>query len=156
MTVEDRNIRTRWDRERMTSSVSAGPRTKQSFRSECDINAIVKRWQSTGVLEHLNQREARYGNFENVHDYLEALSRVREAQSDFDALPATLRQTCGNDPAEFVAFINNAENADELREIGLSRLADSLHGAPPETPASIPPEPPQAPPEAPEKPPKEA
>ena len=54
--------------------------TKQSFASECDINTIMARYEHTGVLDYVNENEARYGEFSAV-DYQEAMNIVASTQS---------------------------------------------------------------------------
>lgn len=148
-------VRNYFWRERCAIFFSEPSRTKQSPMESCDINAIVRRWQTTGVMDHLAKSEPRFGDFTQVEDYLSSLNRVTAAQRQFDALPAGLREVCGNDPSRFVAYMMKPENAAELRTLGLEKLMDELHGpleAPPvEPPAKPAPEPPVEPEKAPDQ-----
>lgn len=94
---------------------------QQNFRDQCDINNIIARWQKTGVVQHLNNFQAKYGDVSMAPtDYQEALNRVMHAESMFDALPATIRDRFKNDPAQFLAFTSNPANLDEMVALGIA------------------------------------
>lgn len=93
--------------------------TKQSFTDDCDINNILKRYETTGVIEHGSSVEPRYGDFSGYDDYHSACMRVIEAQDNFMALPAKVRARFQNDPGLFLDFVMDPGNVDELREMGL-------------------------------------
>lgn len=82
-------------------------RTKQSFREESDVNSIMRKYLSTGMITHLAAKPPQYGDFTNVDDYLSAMTRVRAAEADFQRLPATVRDYVDNDPAELVRLVND-------------------------------------------------
>ena len=125
------DVRNCFDREAVVVKLGGKSKTIQSEREACDINAIVRRYASTGQLEHITQAQPRYGDFTSVEDYLSVLTRVKAAEEGFRMLPAELRDRCGNDPAEFVAYLKDPENAAELRTVGLEKLVDELHGPAP-------------------------
>jgi phage internal scaffolding protein len=93
-------------------------RTKQSFREECDINTILKRFNVTGQLP-VSPLQPQYGDFSGVYDYQTALNAVIAAQESFNALPANLRNRFANDPAAFVDFCSDESNREEMIELGL-------------------------------------
>lgn len=93
-------------------------RTKQSFAAECDINTIMRRYVSTGVVPG-NARVGRYGDFSNVGDYLEAQSVILEANQQFKALPANVRERFKNNPALMLEFVADKANVEEARKLGL-------------------------------------
>ena len=92
--------------------------TKQSFAAECDINTIMARYEHTGVLDFVNENEARYGEFSAV-DYQEAQNIVASANSMFAAMPAALRSRFDNEPAKFLDFVNDERNYLEALDLGL-------------------------------------
>lgn len=96
-------------------------KTDQSQAAECDINNILKNYQRTGVLPNVN-KEALYADVSNPVSYQEALDLVINAQNQFDALDAHTRQRFSNDPAEFLAFVDDPKNAQELVKLGLATL----------------------------------
>lgn len=95
-------------------------RTKQSFKSECDINQIMARYIKTGTLDFAQKHAPQYGDVRGI-DFERGLTIVRQAQSMFAELPARVRARFGNDPAEFLHFVQDPETLDEQRELGLLR-----------------------------------
>lgn len=100
------------------------PRTQQSFKDECDVNLIMKRFERTGVLDHLNVFEGSYGDFTELPtSYHEAVNQVIAAQDMFMTIPARIRAMFDNDPGKFLAFAEDPENAERMIELGLARQA---------------------------------
>ncbi len=93
-------------------------RTKQSFADQCEINNIMARHQKGIANTHINQHQAQYG-FATSHDFSESLRIVKTAQDMFDALPSNIRTRCGNDPGQFLAFVQDPENKAEMQKLGL-------------------------------------
>ena len=93
-------------------------RTKQSFRDECDINNILRKFNVTGQLP-IGSVQPQYGDFSGVTDYQSALNAVMAAQDSFLALPAKVRAKFDNDPALFVEFASDEANKDEMKALGL-------------------------------------
>ena len=110
-------------------------RTKQSFKAECDVNLIVRKFAKTGAMEHLNQYQGEYGEFEAI-DYQTALNAVIAAQEMFNSLPSAVRSRFGNDPGAFVEFAQDRANIDTMREWGLAE--PERPPASPASPASTP------------------
>ncbi len=138
-------VRNAFHRERVTTPSGKHSRTKQAPASQCDVNAIIRRWQSTGVLDHLNKRVPRYGDFLTADDYLGALTSIQEAQAAFEALPSDVRSRCGNDPGAFLEFVADPANAEELRSLGLVELLEEPPVVPVEVPSEVVSPPPDAP-----------
>lgn len=93
---------------------------KQSFKDECDINSIMKKWEKSGVISHAKEAEGLYGDFSDVKDYQSALDAVIHAQELFDGFPAELRARFQNDPAQFLDFVDNPSNMEEMISLGLA------------------------------------
>lgn len=116
--------------------ICTGPsRAKQSFRDECDINSIMRRFEKTGVLEHVSKHGGRYGDFIGAPEYHEACNRVLEADAMFQELPAKVRKRFSNDPADFLAFMADPENQEEARQLGLLKPLQTASEAPVAPPA---------------------
>lgn len=94
--------------------------TKQSEAEACDINNIMKRYQATGLLPDLIERQPMYGDFSTVQTFHEAQGIVAQAREQFEALPAEMRDRFQNDPAKFLEFVENPKNEDELVKMGLA------------------------------------
>lgn len=93
-------------------------RTKQSERDDSDINNIVRRFGLTGQLP-TSVRQPTYGDFIGPDDYQQALHIIMDADSLFMDLPSEIRKRFNNDPAEYLAFIEDPANIDEAIELGL-------------------------------------
>lgn len=92
--------------------------TQQQFRDEADINEIVRRFGLTGQLpDNLSMPVS--GDFTGVSDFQSAMNLVLQAQEEFMKLPAPVRERFGNDPGKLMAFLDDASNRDEARNLGL-------------------------------------
>ena len=123
--------------------------TQQNFRDECSIDTIMKRFEKTGIIDHVAAVEGSYGHFlEAPVDYHTAMNIVVEAQEMFMTVPAKIRERFGNDPGAFLAFVEDPENEDELVKLGLANARRPEPAPGPVEPAPAPT--PQAPPSTPE------
>lgn len=100
------------------SFVSGASATKQEFKDECDINSIMKRYISTGMVPS-NVRTGAYGDFSDVGEYRDCLDTLETARSQFMSLSSTIRRRFDNDPLKFLEFIRSPGNLDEARSMGL-------------------------------------
>lgn len=103
---------------RVTCQFEGEGRTRQSEADECDINTIMRRWQS-GRIPVVNPLPATYGDFSQALDYSASLNQVIEADRLFDELPSDLRSRFENDPATLMKFIADPENRAEAEELRL-------------------------------------
>jgi len=116
--------------------------TKQSFKDECDVNTIMRRYQSTGEMPVLNQRAPQYLDATGF-DYQQAMEFVAGAKTLFGELPSDLRNRFGNDPAAFLDFCSQEKNRPEMAEMGLLKpvlLEPVVPGSTPPVQAPIEPE----------------
>lgn len=105
--------------DRIRPGIDTGPgMTKQSFKAECDINNIMRRFDKEGVITHLNHVKARYADVCDMPSYVEAARKVAAVNTIFEELPAILRSEFDNDPAIFLDEVQHASD-DELLEWGL-------------------------------------
>lgn len=107
-------------RKRLALDFSNDPGlTKQSFRDECDINVLMDQYQRTKTFTHISAALPQYGDFSNVLDYQAAVNQVKDAQAAFAELPSHIRDRFANQPAELLRFMDNPENLEEGRQLGL-------------------------------------
>lgn len=98
-----------------------GPgRTKQSFSEESNINLIMAKYEKTGMLDHLNTHQGDYGNFIGAQDYHTSMNLIREAGEAFMTIPAGVRAKFDNDPARFLAYVQDPENKAGMVKLGLA------------------------------------
>lgn len=96
---------------------------QQSFREEVDINTIVTRFGLTGELPE-NVRVPISGDFhDQVNDYQTALNMVIEADNAFMQMPASVRERFANNPAKFIEFLEDKDNLEEARKLGVAMPA---------------------------------
>lgn len=93
---------------------------QQNMKDECDVNNILAKYQKTGLISHLNDNAGSYDNFTGYQDYHSSMNQVLEAQASFLMLPSSIRKKFANDPAQFMEFVRDPENAKELVEMGLA------------------------------------
>jgi len=93
-------------------------RAQQQFKSETDINEIVRRFGLTGKLPVAPLPPA-YGDFSGVQDFHTAVNAIAQANEAFERLPAALRARFHNNPEEFVEFSTTPSNRAELEKLGL-------------------------------------
>lgn len=111
--------------------------TRQSDLEGSDINAIMKRFEKTGVLP-LDTREALFTDVSGIGSYRDALEVIQRAQEGFLALSPAIRERFGNDPVAFLDFTSDPKNMAELTAMGVLAapegapvVAEAASAAPP-------------------------
>ena len=128
-----------------TGKVSKMPSmTKQSFKDECDINNIVRKFELTGQLDaiHLNRAAGMYVDLPDGLDLQNSLDMIHRAETAFMSLPAGVRAEFDNDPVRFVEFFNDPSPANQEKVIAWGLAVDNRPpSSTPEPPPSTPPDP---------------
>jgi len=91
----------------------------QSFKRECDINHIMAKYQKTGLADHVAIHQGDYGDLTDVPTYHDAMNKIISANESFSTLPSSIRKKFNNNPAEFLDFVSNSENREEMQNMGL-------------------------------------
>lgn len=96
--------------------------TKQEFKAECDINNVVKQFKPHHMQQMLaaNLASGAYTDLPDSYDYQDALHIVKDAEERFMTVPAKVRDRFGQDPAQFLRFLQDPANIKEARELGLA------------------------------------
>lgn len=94
--------------------------TEQSHRDSCDINVIMKKYEKSGLISHVSDVNPNYGDFTQVSDYHSARNQLIAADAAFMTLDAKVRKFFDNDPARFLEFMANPQNAEKAIELGLA------------------------------------
>lgn len=133
---------TRRTRKRSQKHFSTTGQTKQEFKEECSISAMIQKYQQKNIMPAVNPNLPKYGDFSNVPTLHEAVNQIAAARDAFMALPSLVRRRFGNDPSELVEYLKDPENEAEAVELGLAtaRAIEPLE-TPPEVPT--PPSPPE-------------
>lgn len=110
---------------RIRVSLDCGDRqiTKQSHKAECDIYNILKNYQRTGIITHVQNARPTYEDLPSNVDFQSAMNTIIEAEAAFAALPAKVRDHFRNDPARFLAAFSDKDQVQALRDFGLVRPA---------------------------------
>lgn len=103
--------------------------TQQSNKDDADINVIVSRFHKTGQMPQL-QKPPMYGDFTDSVDFRACQEHIHMANQSFAELPAKIRKRFHNDPAEFIDFMNDADNADEMIKLGLATKPETEENEP--------------------------
>lgn len=94
--------------------------TEQSHKDNCDVNKIIKKYSKTGLINHVSQFEASYGDALSM-DFKQANDFVIGAQKKFDELPSNIRKRFKNSAYELLEFMEHPENRPEAIKLGLIR-----------------------------------
>ncbi|QXP08465.1 MAG: internal scaffolding protein [Arizlama microvirus] len=105
--------------ERKTIDCSKDGLTQQQFRKECDINYIVDKARTSGLVTNLNKKTPFYGDVSKLPDYQTAQNLVILAEESFMSLDARIRERFNNDPGKMMAFLSKKENKEEAIKLGL-------------------------------------
>lgn len=116
-------------RRKVVSTFKEPSKTQQHFKDEVNVNNIVKKFTETGQVSHLNHSRAQYGEAPDV-DFRSAMDIVQKAQETFDSLPSELRKRFGNDPANYLEFVQNPENIEEMYDLGMISSMPNYDEAP--------------------------
>lgn len=88
-------------------------RTIASQARDAELGIIMQQFGMTGHVPGSLEMPT-YMDFDEVFDYQSALHRVMQAQEAFAAIPSAIRARFDNDPAKFLDFAYNPENAEEM------------------------------------------
>lgn len=96
--------------------------TDQSFLEETDINTIIDRF---GIGENpiVPQEWVTSVDLSEAPDnYMDVMNKLNEARDQFMSLPAKVRSRFENDPHQFMEFVSDAGNAEEMVRLGLAEV----------------------------------
>ena len=112
-------------------------RTRSDMADECDINQIMAKATKTGVVTHVRTHGLHYGDYEGF-DFQHAMQTIREAQEMFMELPARARAMFNNSPEEFLGYVQDPDNREQLERLGLAVLEPTPEPSPEPAPAPEP------------------
>lgn len=92
--------------------------TEQSHKKDADINHIVENL-NRGLPATITNQQELFGDFTSAQTFQESMNIVTHAQEQFEALPAELRKRFANDPRQFLEFVSDEKNIDEVEKLGL-------------------------------------
>lgn len=92
---------------------------QQQFKEDADINSIMRRFQKTGAIDHVAHHQPQYG-YASPHTLHEAMNIVTMAEQMFADLPSSLRRKFNGDAQELLEFVQDPNNEQEAKELGLA------------------------------------
>jgi len=95
-------------------------RTKDCFQSECDINVLMRKYQKSGRLPNYIKQNPVFGDFSKSSDLMSAMQIVEKASLQFKLLDIDLRKKFNHDPLEFLRFVEDPANVQEMIDLGLA------------------------------------
>lgn len=105
-------------REKLGTSNLEESMTIQADAEDADINIIMRKYNTTGLLPQL-QMAALMGDFSEADDFRSAQEKIKAANEAFAEVPAALRKRFDNDPQQFIDFVLDDANKDEAIKLGL-------------------------------------
>lgn len=90
---------------------------QQHMKDECDINVLVKRFVVSGEIPQLDDPPLQ-GDFSEARTYQEMLNLMVAANQSFMQQPADVRARFQNDPGQFVDFVSDPANGEEVQKMG--------------------------------------
>jgi len=95
---------------------------EQHHKDEVNINNIIKRHGMDMIAKTAMLNQGEYIMDDNpTNDFQEAMFIVTKANETFSQMPSELRKKFNNSPAEYMDFIQNPANIDEMVSLGLAQ-----------------------------------
>ena len=104
--------------------------TAQEFKEESDINTIIERF---GIGESPIESQKWVTNIDIADapdNYVDVMNQLNAARDQFMSLPARVRSRFDNDPGQFVNFVSDASNVEEMISLGLAERREPAPVAP--------------------------
>lgn len=92
---------------------------EKAHRDEVDINVIVGKYGNDIIQKTMLLNSPQY-RFDEVpgNDFQEAMLIIAKAKTTFEQLPSAVRTEFENNPAKYVDYVQNPDNAQELIDRG--------------------------------------
>ena len=82
--------------------------TEQHHAKGCNINAIIAKYQETGLISHVNRHSPTYGDVSQA-DFRLAMELVTDAHTEFEDLPSSVRAEYNHDVSEYLAALETEQ-----------------------------------------------
>ncbi len=92
--------------------------TEQHHKKECDVNLIIKKYDKTGLINHVAKFEGKFGDLTGM-EFKEMQDKIANAKTMFEELPAEIKKEFDNTPEKLLSFMEHDENRDRAIELGL-------------------------------------
>lgn len=109
-------------RRKVSKSFNPENAVEQHHKELCCIDNILRRYDQTGLITHVNKAVAQYGDYTEVNEFQQSMNTVIKAQDAFMELPSHIREKFHNDPGEFFEFATNPKNKEAMCDLGLAEM----------------------------------
>lgn len=99
--------------------ITGHSRTEQAHANDVDINQIMAKAQAGQHSDYIKDHGGEYMDATSV-DFFEAQIVVANANSLFADLPSAIRNKFDNNPGDFLDFVQNPENLEEMYDLKLA------------------------------------
>lgn len=94
--------------------------TRQEMANECDINVLMKKYETQGVFPQPPGPPQYLDLTQLPFDYQDAQNQIIAANEAFMRLPADARRSFDNDPGKFCDYAEDPANLEQMRSWGLA------------------------------------
>lgn len=98
-------------------------KTDQSQRQKVNINSIMKKALRTGFLP-VRSDIGQEGDFASGVDFHACMNAIARAKTEFERIPAEIRNLFDNDYGNLVDFLGDENNRSKAEELGLIPKAE--------------------------------
>lgn len=124
-------------------TVNDGPEvTVQSDTHLVDLNRIMEKYRRTGLVEALDETEAKFMDCTAFQDYADVMRTAKEAEMEFMKLPSKVREIFHHDVAEWLDTAHDEKKREALVAAGAIKRDPEIDtpgdGAPEEDPVEAP------------------
>jgi len=107
-------------------TIDTGPgKTKQSSKDESDINLILAKYKKTGIVNFVAKRQPEYMDMQST-DLHSAMNMIIASNEMFADMPSHLRKKFNNNPEQFLEFVHDPKNIDEMVKLGLAEAKEPV------------------------------
>lgn len=93
-------------------------RVEQSHKDEVNINNIIRKHGIDMIAKTASVTQLQYWDGDPNNDFTEAMNKIAQGTQTFESLPSDIRKQFHNDPTEYMDYVFNPENRDDLIERG--------------------------------------
>lgn len=97
-------------------TVNVSPsRTQQADAEKADIRNILRKYEVTGIVDHMRDVDLQFRDITEFDDLADALQQAKEAEYHFMQLPSKLREVFDHDVAKWLDAAHDADKLEALR-----------------------------------------
>jgi phage internal scaffolding protein len=113
---------------------------EQHHKDALDIKQIIRNAKKGIISNHLKKYDGQFMNLPNSVDYHGAQIVIAKAKEMWATVPAKVRASFNNDPSAYVDFMQNPENYEKIKDMGMNPdyFLEEFRPKKPEPPEKLP------------------